>query len=121
MITQSPLIANGSLSLNTSGDLMMSPDIQTQMPVSLAAYNCIYDYTINSQLIPYLSSIPVGGFTPNTIKNIITNSYKSLIKQGIITNLQISVVFITQSVVNININAADAIGNPITLTWDNTQ
>ncbi len=120
MYTVSPLISNGQLSLTNTGDLVTAPDIQTQMTVTLTAYNCIYDYTIKSALITYLRTIPVGGFNANTIKNIITSAYQTLIQQSIITNLQIAVIPITSQYITINITADDAQGMPIVLTWDNS-
>ncbi len=121
MYTLSPLIKDRQLSLTSTGDLMMAPDIQTQMIVSLCAYHCIYDYDINSALIPYLQKIPVGGINTNDIQTIVTSAYQSLIQQQIITNLGIAPILVTNNIISINITANDSIGQPIVLKWDNTQ
>lgn len=121
MYTISPLISNMQLSLDAKGDLTFAPDIQTQMPVTLTAYHCIYDYTIDSGLLPYLRSIPSGGFNVDTITTIVTAAYQTLISQGVITDLQIAVIPVSTSYVTINITAQDASGNTVTLNWDNTQ
>lgn len=119
MHTLSPLIENGRLSLSSDNNLVMGPDIKTQMPVTLTAYHCIYDYTIDSKLIPYLNSIPNNGFNINTITNIVTTAYQSVISKGIITDLQIAVIPITTNYVTINITAQDANGEPVVLKWNN--
>ena len=121
MITRSPLIANGELALNSSGDLVFAPDIQTQMAVSLTAYNCIYDYSINSLLITYLFSIPPGGIQQNTIKNIIVSAYQILITANIITDLAIAIIPVTQDYITIKIRSVDTNGQNVSLTWDNAQ
>lgn len=121
MFTSSPLIQNGDLVLSNTGNLEYAADVVTQMTVTVAAYNCIYDYSINSGLIPYLSSIPVGGRNPNTIVNIVAAAYQSLISAGIITGLQVAIVFQSASYITINITATDANGSPVVLSWSNLQ
>jgi len=117
----SPIIQNGQLMMTGNGNLLFAPDIQTQMPVTITAYNCIYNYVIASGLIPYFQSIPKGGFTSVEIVSIITRALQILITDNVITDLKVSVQFVTQNVVAIKISAIDAVGTPVSLTWDNSQ
>lgn len=119
---ESPLIQNGQLTLDTHGQLTSAPDIQTQMNVTVGAYNCIYDANLNSFLVTYLADIPQGGFSSTTITNIVVAAYTStMIAQKLISNLQVSVRQDTISYVTINIKAIDAEGNPLSLSWTNLQ
>lgn len=119
MLAQSPLIENGDLVLLPTGQLQYSADIVTEMTVSVAAYNCIYNSQVNSQLIPYLSGFPIGGRNINAITNIVAASFQRLINAKLISNLQISVIPVSTSYVTINISATDIENNPITLNWSN--
>ncbi len=116
----SPLIANGILSLSSTGDLLSAPDIETQMTVAIGAYHCIYDSTVDSLLIPYLESIPVGGFKNSTITNIVVNAYKPMIIANLITNLQISILAQVLSNITIKVSATDNQGNSTVLSWSNS-
>lgn len=118
-MANSPLIANGVLSLSPTGDLMSAPDIQTQMTVAIGAYHCIYDNTVDSLLIPYLSSIPIGGFKNNTITNIVVNAYKPMITANLITNLQVAILAQVLSNLTIKVSAIDNQGNSAVLSWSN--
>ena len=113
--TYSPLISNGELTL------LSDKDIATQLNVSTSAYHCIYDYTIDSELITYLESIPVGGINTNTITNILTSAYSVLIQNNIISNLQISVIPVATSYITINVTCTDAQGEQIQFSWDNSN
>lgn len=115
----SPLIVDGDLQLSPSGDLQVAPDIETQMPVTLTAYNCIYNTEINSQVIPYLDGIPANGFRRNTLTNLIAEAYQLLIVPRIITNLQIAVGDPIQNYVKINIFAVDNEGTEVKFGWIN--
>ena len=116
----SPLIANGVLSLSSTGDLMPAPDIQTQMTVGIAAYHCIYDSTVNSGLIPYLDGIPVGGFNNNALTSIVVAAYKPMITANLITNLQVAILAQVLSNVTIKASATDNQGNDTVLSWSNS-
>ncbi len=116
----SPLIKNGALSLTPEGLLQDAPDIETQMTVTVGAYQCMYSNLVNSQLIPYLTSIPVGGFSTNATINIVKSAYQLImIATGLISGLTISVVPLTVSTILIKINAIDKKGSPISLNWTN--
>lgn len=120
MLTNSPLIENGTLTLTKNGDLVIAPDIKTQMYVSITGYNCIFDDTLESSLIPYINNIPVGGRQQNSFVSIIKNALTPvMIGQGLINNVQIFVYFPTYNSVKINIDANDSDNNPITLNWTN--
>jgi hypothetical protein len=119
IVSNSPLIKNGSLALNANGDLLAAPDIETQMTVAVSGYNCLYDVNLNSLLIPYLEGIPVGGLNRGAIINIVKQAYTYMVSQKIISNLQISIGASTISAVQININATDINGNEIFLNWIN--
>lgn len=118
MLTYSPLIQDGDLVLS-DGKLQDAPDIQTQMTVTVAAYNCIYDEDLNSQLIPYLNSIPSGGINNNTISNIIKSAYSSLILNKTLNKLGVAVIAQASNYLEIKIAATDSGGNPVTLSWGN--
>ncbi len=121
-MTFSPLIQNGKLSLTPSGDLASAPDIITQMTVGITAYHCIFDPTINSQLLPYLNTIPIGGYNSNAITNIVVNAYKPMITAGIIVDLQIAVLNPELlSTLTINVSVTDNKGNVSSLSWNNQQ
>jgi hypothetical protein len=118
----SPLIKDGALSLDSRGLLVSGPDIQTQMPVTLVAYRCMYDDKVNSGLIPYLDSIPIDGFSTNQISYIVSSAYAPImISQQLISDLTIGVkpFTIDASTVYIKIKATDKEGSPITLNWIN--
>lgn len=118
--SQSPLIKNQRLAINSAnGDLVFAPDIQTQMAVTLTAYNCIYNARINSKIIPYLFKLQGGAINVNSLTQAVKNAYQILISSNYITNLQIAIQFVTQNNVIINIKAADINNQFITLTWDN--
>lgn len=115
----SPLIVNGDLQLAVSGDLQSAPDIETQMPVTLTAYNCIYNPEINSQVEPYLTGIPKNGFARNTLTNLIVSAYQLLITPGIIRDLAVAIGTPIQNYVNIKIAAIDNAGNEVKFSWIN--
>lgn len=115
----SPLISDGSLSLSTTGDLTPALDIVTQMAVGIAAYNCIYDSTVNSALIPYLNNKLLGTTNRSTLTNIVVSAYQSMITAKIISNLKVSIRSQTISTVNINVSAVDDQGNQISINWIN--
>ena len=118
-MANSPFIKDGALSLTSTGDLISALDIATQMTVAISGYDCIYDSDLNSQLIPYLTTIPVGGLNRNAITNIVVQAYNPMVVQGIISNLGISIPAQTLSTINIQVNATDAQGNEISLNWTN--
>lgn len=115
----SPLISNGSLSLNAAGDLATDMDIVTQMAVGLTAYNCVYDRTINSGLIPYLKNSLITSKAQTTLKNIIVSAYQSMITAKIISGLQIAIQAQTISTIYINLSAIDDQGNQVSINWIN--
>lgn len=115
----SPLIVNGDLQLTSSGDLQASPDIQTQMPVTLTAYNCIYNPEINSQVEQYVTGIPKNGFARNTLTNLIVSAYQLLTTPGIINNLDIAIGNPIQNYLTIKIKAVDNEGNEVKFSWIN--
>jgi hypothetical protein len=118
-MSRSPLIKNGALSLTANGDLQDDLDIVTQMTVTVGAYNCIYDPNVDSGVIPYLFSIPVGGFRQNTLTYIITSAFQSFITNNVISDLTIAILAQVLSEVSIRITAVDLEGNQISLTWTN--
>jgi hypothetical protein len=119
-MTQSPLIKNGDLVLTDRGLLQAAPDIQTQMTVTVSAYNCIYNSNLQSDLIPYLSGIPRGGWNLNAINNIVVAAYTlTMIPQQLISNLTVTTIPQTLSFITIKISALDQENNPINLTWTN--
>ncbi len=116
----SPLIKDGALSINEQGLLIDAPDIQTQMTVSVSAYNCMYDSNVESQLIPYLTSIPVRGWSSIAISNIVSTAYKLImIRQNLISGLKIASKFLTLNTIQIKISAIDQEGTPVSLNWVN--
>lgn len=119
MLAQSPLIENGDLQLDATGQLVGAPDIVTQCTVTVGAYNCMYDSRINSALIPYLTSIPIGGRNNQAIVNIVTAAFQVLLIQNLLANLGISTVAQTVSYVTIKISATDPQQNPVSLSWSN--
>ena len=121
-MASSPLIQNGDLVLTDSGLLQSAPDIQTQMTVTVSAYNCIYNSNVNSNLLPSLTGIPRGGWNSSAIANTVVAAYTPImLVQRIISDLNVSVSFPSLSYVTIKISAIDSEGNPITLSWTNTQ
>ena len=118
-MSTSPLIKDGALSLTTNGDLATDLDIVTQMVVALTAYHCIYDSTINSEVIPYLDNQSVSFTNRPALTNIVVSAYQSLISQNIISNLEVGVKPTTISTVNIKISAVDSSGNQVSLNWIN--
>ncbi len=119
METISPIIKNGALILTDSGDLEVGLDIQTQVAVAVAGYNCTYGDDLNSQLLPYLQQGLINKAYVNTITQIIKNAYQPLITQKIISNLQISVKAFNISNVQIRINLIDNNGREVTFSWTN--
>lgn len=116
----SPLIKNGALSLTPQGLLQGAPDIETQMPVTISAYKCMYSSNVDSQLIPYFSGIPLGGFSTDAITNIVSAAYQPImIADGLISDLTISAAPLTINTVLIKVNAIDKEGSPISLNWTN--
>jgi hypothetical protein len=121
-MTQSPLIQNGELVLTDQGLLQAAPDIQTQMNISVSAYDCIYNSKLQSDLIPYLSGIPRGGWNLNAINNIVVAAYAlTMIPQKLISNLTVTTIPQTLNFITIKISALDRENNPIQLTWNNAQ
>lgn len=116
----SPLIKDGALSIDEQGLLIDAPDIQTQMTVTVSAYNCMYDSNVESQLIPYLTSIPVNGWSSTAIINIISSAYKLImIPLGLIYGLKIATSPLTPNTIQIKINATDKEGASVSLNWIN--
>ena len=119
--TISPLIKNGEFSLTDNGDLVTALDIETQAGITISGYDCPYGDNLNSQLIPYIEGIPVGGFNSIALTNIVRNAYTPLITAKIISNLQIFVKFLGIETVNITVNMFDNNGNKALLSWNNLQ
>lgn len=118
----SPLIQDGALSLTSNGLLQDAPDIKTQMTVTVSAYNCIYNPNLQSDLIPFLTGIPIGGWNRIAIVNIVVAAFTLImIPQGLINNLQVSVVQLTLNTILIKISALDLEGNNVSLNWTNSQ
>lgn len=119
--TISPLIKNGKFVLTETGDLQFAPDIKTQVAVAISGYNCMYGDNLNSNLIPYLTGIPVGGFQRNVITNIVISAYKPLIVANVISRPEVAVKFLGISTVTINVSVLDNNGNSAKLSWDNLE
>lgn len=119
MLTQSPLIQNGDLVRNVNGQITLAPDIQTQCTVTVSAYDCMYNPDIDSGLIPYLNSIPVGGRNTATLSNIVSQAFQILISENLLSNLIISAMIIALNYVTIKIQAVDQQQNPVNLSWSN--
>lgn len=118
-MSTSPLIKDGALSLTENGDLVSDLDIITQMATALAAYHCIFNDYMNSQLIPYLDNKAISFTNRPAISNVCVNAYQYLITQKIISNLTVSVKPQTISTIKIDISAIDTQGNNIELNWTN--
>lgn len=120
-LATSPYIKDGDFVLDENGAIIMSPDIQNEITIALTAYNCVWDYTINSELLPYLLQINPGRANVNSIKNIVTKALQPLISDNLLSNLDIAVSFPSLSSIVIKINVVDIEGNPIVLKWSNIQ
>ena len=119
-MTNSPLIKDGDLLINANtGDLVTSFDIVTQLTTTLTGYNGIGNINLTSELIAYINQIPTNGIQTNQISTIITNAYNILIKQNLISDLQINIVPVGINYIIINITCVDIEGNNQTLTWSN--
>jgi hypothetical protein len=119
--TKSPLIKDGAWSLTATGDLVTDLDIVTQAGITISGYDCSYGDNLNSQLIPYITGIPKGGFNSTAITNIVRSAYTSLVTARIISNLQIFVKFLGISTLNITVNMNDNNGNRSVLSWNNLE
>lgn len=118
----SPVIENGDLKLTHNGNLKSDNDIVTQLTVILSAYNWITNLSINSQLLQYISEIPIGGFQSNTVMNIIKSAYTILIREKVIeNNLGILVNTPTIGQLSIKISVIDASGNNVQIKWKNLE
>ena len=117
MLSVSPLIKDGALSLDANGQMVLAPDIITQCTVTIAAYNCMYNPAVNSGLIPYLKGIPFGGRTDQAVVNIVKAAFQVLIVQNLVVNLSIGVVQATANSITIKVNLTDPQQNPVSLSW----
>lgn len=118
-MARSPLIVDGDLQLNSAGDLQVDEDIVTQMTVTVGAYNCIYNTSINSKVVPYVNGIPKNGFNRVTLTNYVANAHKILIIPKLISDLKIAISGPVQNYVKINISAVDIQGNQVKFSWMN--
>jgi hypothetical protein len=119
-MTNSPLINDGDLQLNPkTGDLIVSPDIITQMYTTLVGTNGVGNSNLTSELISYINQIPIDGIKPNIVSAIILNAYDVLIKKNLISDLKINVTPIGTNYIMIDISAIDIEGNNQTLKWSN--
>lgn len=120
-MTESPLIINGDLVLTDTGLLDGALDIETQMTVTVSAYDCIYDSNLNSPLIPLLQQIPNAASSINLISNAVVSAYTPImITNQLISSLQVAVQPLAVGYVSIKISAVDTENNQLNLKWTNS-
>lgn len=120
-ISYSPVIKNGDYSIDESGELVVAADIITQMTVTLTAYDCIYNPSVNSRLIPYIrGTLPGSAYQPNNqnaITSIVVSAYQALIQDKTIASLSVAITAQVLNEVNLKVTAQELNGADVSLSW----